>query len=126
MKYNFNRQEEKGVVSDAWISQCGLYRYWLGRQWDSRSDACSCVFLMLNPSTADAYKDDPTIRRCIGFAKSWDCGSMDVLNLFSLRATNPSGLRLNEDPIGPYGDEVLQGISTYDLIVAAWGGAAAI
>jgi hypothetical protein len=56
---------------------------------------------MLNPSTADGKEDDPTIRRCIGFAKSWGNGSLEVVNLFGFRATDPKELLEVKDPIGP-------------------------
>jgi len=56
------------------ISPCGKYRYLLERKWGI---GLPCVtWIMLNPSTADAEKDDPTIRRCIGFSKAWGYGSL--------------------------------------------------
>lgn len=72
------------------ISKCGKYRYQLSRIWDESKPIV--LFIMLNPSTADANEDDPTIRRCIGFAKSWGYGGLMVGNLFGLRATNPKEL----------------------------------
>jgi hypothetical protein len=90
-----------------------------------------CVtFIMLNPSTADAEQDDPTIRRCMGFAKSWTCGTLIVLNLFAYRATNPADMRSAVDPVGPdnhkhfkhwLGDTFDRLEGRRDLVVCAWG-----
>lgn len=87
------------VLKHAILSRCGQYRYALWRNWD---DSLPMVeFIMLNPSTADDKEDDPTIRRCINFAKSWGCGSLKVANLFAFRATDPQELKKCQDPIGP-------------------------
>ena len=72
---------------NAVISACGRYRYLLTRRVGPGTRAVT--FIMLNPSTADATRDDPTIRRCIGFARSWGIGGVDVVNLFAFRATEP-------------------------------------
>jgi hypothetical protein len=64
------------VKASATISRCGAYRYRLERQWDS--EKAKVAFLMLNPSIADACQDDPTIRRCIGFARAWGHGGLIV------------------------------------------------
>ena len=82
----------------ATISECGLYRYSLTRVWDDVLPMC--IFVMLNPSTADADIDDPTIRRCINFAKREGCGSLMVVNLFAYRATSPADMKAAVDPIG--------------------------
>ena len=76
--------------SGAEISPCKKYRYSLWRIWDQGKPLC--MFIMLNPSTADANEDDPTIRRCIGFAKSWGYGGILIGNLFSFRTKNPEKL----------------------------------
>lgn len=81
---------------------------------------------MLNPSTADAVKDDPTIRRVIGFARSWGCGSLQVLNLFAIRATDPRVMLAADDPVGPENDEhiarELRAAKSEDrFVLAAWG-----
>lgn len=111
--------------SDALISDCGRYRYWLARSW---SDEPRVVFVMLNPSTADARLDDPTIRRCLGFARTWGAGGLVVVNLFALRATNPAALLAVADPVGPDNDAHLighaGGCALNDpplAVVAAWG-----
>src|SRR5437868_14686902 len=77
----------------------GMYRYSLLREWCA--DSPRVAFIMLNPSTADDRKDDPTIRRCIGFAHSWGFGVLEVVNLFAYRATDSSKLPGGDDPVGP-------------------------
>lgn len=75
------------------ISSCERYRYWLHRSWLGGEGWT--VFVMLNPSTADATEDDPTIRRCIRFAKDWGTHGLIVVNLFAWRATDPKNLPTN-------------------------------
>ena len=107
---------------DAIISEDGVYRYRLTRDWEEREGRA--VFVMLNPSTADSLVDDPTIRRCIGFAKSWGYGALTVVNLFAYRATSPLVLAVAADPIGPENDEHLRQVRDdpqTDVMVAAWG-----
>jgi hypothetical protein len=106
------------------ISSCKQYRYSLTRVIGD-SKKC-CLFIMLNPSTADATEDDPTIRRCIGFAKSWGCGELIVVNLFSYRATRPEQMIAATDPIGQFTDHHIdmgvarvRGMGGY--VVCAWG-----
>lgn len=110
------------AVSDAWISGCGQYRYMLTRRWDERPTAW---WVMLNPSTADAELDDPTIRRCIAFSKREGCGALAVLNLYALRATDPAELDRHHDPQGPENSNLLVAASqearTGALVVVAWG-----
>lgn len=71
------------------ISDCGRYRWRLSRRWDDGPQAC---FVMLNPSTADGLDDDPTVRRCVRFARGWGYGELVVVNLFPYRATDPGEL----------------------------------
>ncbi|MBF6607758.1 MAG: DUF1643 domain-containing protein [Flavobacterium sp.] len=108
------------VIASAVISECGNYRYSLTRVWDESKP--KVMFIMLNPSTADASKDDPTIRRCIAFAKTWGYGGLFVCNLFSFRATNPKDLL----KIGnPFGDENIWHTRKLSdevtTIICAWG-----
>lgn len=86
------------LSSPASISPCERFRFWLRRN-DAALSGPPVVFVMLNPSTADAIADDPTIRRCLGFARRWRHQCFGVVNLFSLRATDPRQLkaRLDED-----------------------------
>lgn len=111
------------METDARISECGLYRYNLWRRWGSGD---ICTFIMLNPSTADAHDDDPTIRRCISFAKREECEAIMVMNLFAFRATKPADMEAAEDPIGPENDVQLRDwLRSADRhgwpIIAAWG-----
>ncbi len=102
------------------ISPCEKYRYRLSRHWDPKLK--SVGWIMLNPSTADALKDDNTIRRCIGFAKSWGYGSIVVTNLFAYRATNPKDMRNAKDPIGSRNDQVIiDMLRECPVVIAAWG-----
>ena len=103
------------------ISDCGFYRYRLERVW---GDGPAATFCMLNPSTADAALDDPTIRRCIDFARREDCGRLIVVNLHAWRATKPAELRLAADPVGPLNREHLLAAAeeTEGPLIAAWGG----
>ena len=98
------------------------YRYNLRRVWNP--DLARVCWIMLNPSTADASADDPTIRRCMKFAQTWGYGGITVVNLFALRATKPEEFRRHPSPIGTRNDEFILRETTRassDLIVAAWG-----
>jgi hypothetical protein len=112
-------------MNAAVISPCGTYRYTLTRAIPCALQGVRpCLFVMLNPSVADANVDDPTIRRCIGFAKSWQCTSLTVVNLFALRATDPRSLKTHADPHGPDNvSHLLKQIMAHRIgvIVAAWG-----
>ena len=104
----------------AWFSPDRTYRYLLTRRWDVMKPVMAWV--MLNPSTADAFQVDPTINRCIGFAKREECGGIEIANLFALRATDPHALRSNEDPVGPDNDRMLADLAQLSpLVVVAWG-----
>lgn len=107
------------TTSHATISEDGRYRYLLKRRW---SDGPIATFIMLNPSTADAEQDDPTIRRCIGFAKREGCGALTVVNLMAFRATNPKELLGAIDPVGPDNRGYLvPAIRKGAPVIAAWG-----
>lgn len=102
------------------ISACGRYRYRLER--DLGQTGPTMAFVMVNPSTADASQDDPTIRKCVGFAKRHGCGSLIVGNLFAFRATDVRDLRKAGDAIGPENDRYLSEIMwDADDVVVAWG-----
>lgn len=104
----------------AFFSPCRTWRYVLWRVWDSRK--ARCVFIGLNPSTADETEDDPTIRRCVGFARRWGFGGIVMLNIFAFRATDPRDLKKAEDPVGPQNDEILWRYHDLKgLTVACWG-----
>lgn len=108
---------------DAFISEDGLYRYVLTREW-AEPDMPSklVVFVGLNPSTADALVDDPTIRRCVGFAKAWGFNRLLMVNLFAFRATDPRDMKLARDPEGEFNAPIVGAASSVaDLTIAAWG-----
>jgi hypothetical protein len=112
------------TASTAQLSSDGLYRYTLGRRWSSIE--ATSVFVMLNPSTADATQDDPTIRRCISFAQALGCGALHVVNLYAYRATRPADLWQATDPVGPENDTALDeaGLAAAKAgwpLIAAWG-----
>ena len=97
----------------------GRYRYSLTRRW---SRGPRVTWVLLNPSTADARQDDPTIRRCIDFSRRWGFGALEVVNLFALRTPYPEVLRAATDPVGPLNDRALRrAIARSDAVVAAWG-----
>lgn len=113
------------VERGASISGDGLYRYSLLRAWGPGQFV---TFVMLNPSTADAELDDPTIRRCVSFTQSLGFNSLRVVNLYAFRATKPADLWLAEDPTGgDRNDAVLQEVgmvaksSNPGPLIAAWG-----
>ena len=111
-----------GVVKGAEFSDCRTYRYVLWRQWDWQGYANQVMFIGLNPSTADETEDDPTIRRCIGFAKSWGYGGLLVMNAFAFRSTDPREMKRAADPIGPANNEAFGYRRTQvGLFIAAWG-----
>jgi|SRR5580700_613930 hypothetical protein len=110
----------------ATISDCGLFRYTLERKWALGGGRGTVLWVMLNPSTADAEIDDPTIGRCIGYAKSWGYDGIMVGNLFAYRATKPADLwdaGENIDIIGSENDGHLRRMAAAaSIVVAAWGG----
>lgn len=109
-----------GTPAAAVISECGTYRYSLTRSWDEA--LLQVCFIMLNPSTADAEQDDPTIRRCIAFARAWGYGSLEIVNLFGLRATDPKALYIHPDPIGRSNDvHIIGAVGRSQQVIAAWG-----
>ena len=112
--------QDEGAV----LSECEQYRYALSREWDGGTPPLT--FLMLNPSTADATTDDPTIGRCIGFAKDCGYGALRVLNLFAFRATNPEDMMAAPDPVGPDNDKYIReafvsAAKAGGPVIAAWG-----
>lgn len=114
-------------TTSALLSSDSRYRWWLRRRWAKGTEI---GWIMLNPSTADANQDDPTIRRCVAFSKAWGHGGMVVVNLFATRATDPQALRLRTDfyqdeheaLIGYKNDAVIESeLKNCAVIVAAWG-----
>ncbi|BDR53264.1 hypothetical protein KIM372_11710 [Bombiscardovia nodaiensis] len=112
--------EARTQTSTAIFSDDRLYRYELTRVWDDAQP--SMGFVMLNPSTADAHEDDPTIRRCKQYAKDQGFGGIVVVNLYAYRSPEPSDLWTVEDPVGPENDAFVEGLkSRCSKIVVAWG-----
>lgn len=104
----------------ATFSPCQRYRYALWREWDERLP--TVVFCGLNPSTADEMKDDPTIRRELGYARDWGFGRLVKVNAYGWRDTDPKKMLLAEDPIGPENiATVLRRATSAPLFIAAWG-----
>ncbi|WP_283195515.1 DUF1643 domain-containing protein [Rhizobium sp. AN80A] len=115
-----------GVIKAATISDCTRYRYELRRVWDANQRLL--VVCMLNPSTADAEKDDPTIRELTYFAKLWGYGGLLIVNLYAFRASQPREMMAQDGNIivGPKNGEFIEAAFTFarhqnTRILAAWG-----
>ena len=118
-----------GYKSKAVISDCGEYRYELHREWDK--DKGKVLFIMLNPSTADAHRNDLTTRRCMNFAKKWGYGGIMIGNIYPFRAKRPKDLRkwIKQDRDENYMSGALEDneghvgsmASEAEIIVCAWG-----
>ena len=124
------RRASDATVTDSTVGEWGeatatfsadrTHRYLLTRTWDRESPTVN--FLMLNPSTADAFVLDPTNRRCMGFARDWGYGSVTVTNIFGFRSTDPKGLRGADDPVGTDNDVAIRDAAgAAQLVIAAWG-----
>ena len=117
-----NRNCKKYNLSsaDAEFSPCRTWRYALWRTWDHNEGYVA--FIGLNPSTADETKNDPTVTRCIGYAKRWGYGGMIMLNIFAFRATDPKVMKKASDPVGPDNYKFLKMYHEFaDITVACWG-----
>lgn len=100
----------------------GIYRYTLTRSWTSLEMNGIVTWVMLNPSTADAFQDDPTIRRCISFSKEWGYNGLIITNIYALRSTDPKGLLKVQDPIGRENViHISNAIAESQLVIGAWG-----
>ena len=111
-----------GIERFAVISDDQQYRYLLSRRWGGGQ---KLLWIMLNPSTADGLVDDPTIRRCMGFAQREKFGGIEVVNLFALRCTQPEELLTHREPRGPenvhYVREALGRVGSLKIAICAWG-----
>lgn len=104
----------------ALFSQDRLHRYELWRVWDEKKPRA--MFIGLNPSTADETKDDPTVRRCIGFAQRWGYGGLTMTNIFAYRSTDPHRMKEFHDPVGPGNNvSLISCAADAGVVVAAWG-----
>lgn len=116
------RQHTRGFfeTTGALFSDCKQYRYHLWRRWDTSLPVCN--FLMLNPSTADDWRNDPTVERCEQRARFWKYGGLSVTNIFAFRATQPEDMLYAEDPIGPDNNRIiLAEAQTCGIVICAWG-----
>ncbi|TLS45736.1 DUF1643 domain-containing protein [Streptomyces montanus] len=116
--------EAPEVRRSAVLSSCGRYRYLLVREWGDTGP--TAVFALLNPSKADATRDDPTTRRCIKYAQNWGCSALLIVNLYAWRATQPHDLATADDPIGPENNTYIRAATavaehTGGPLVAGWG-----
>ncbi|MSQ49275.1 MAG: DUF1643 domain-containing protein [Betaproteobacteria bacterium] len=106
--------------SGATFSPCRRWRTLLWRCWDANQPIAN--FLMLNPSTADEVKLDPTCTRARDFAQRWGFGSIYITNLFAWRATDPAQMRAVQDPVGPGNDAaIVRAAKRAAIVVCAWG-----
>lgn len=107
------------ILPRAVFSENYRYRYILRR---SLGPGKLCLFIMLNPSTANETLNDPTVSKCLKFAQMWDFGQVEVANIFALRSTDPKELRYCDDPIGEKNNlYIWEAAQEADLIVCAWG-----
>jgi len=113
-----NHRPGRVLERTAVLSPCGDYRYHLTRRW---APGPLEVFCMLNPSTADADLDDPTIRRCMGFAELRGASGIEIVNLFALRTSSSKELRGAKNPIGPDNNMWLRKICRSKTVICAWG-----
>lgn len=112
--------EAATLAAGAAFDRTGVYRYGLWRRWSETGGAC--LWVMLNPSTADEKVLDPTVRRCAVFARAWGYGGMEVANIFALRSTDPAALYAHPDPVGPENDAaIVEAARRAALVMAAWG-----
>lgn len=110
----------RSYAQSAVLSTDREYRYTLTREWNEARDTLNVIGL--NPSTADETQDDPTIRRCVGYAKRWGFGRLVMTNLFALRSTYPARLFEVADPIGPENDTyLLDEARKATAVLCAWG-----
>jgi len=111
-------------ASGARFSPCRRWRYLLWRRWDAAKPAAN--FIMLNPSTADEVKLDPTCTRARDYAERWGYGALIVTNVFAWRATDPAEMKSAPDPVGPGNDRaIVRAAREAALVVCAWGNHAA-
>jgi hypothetical protein len=106
----------------AYFSPDRVYRYSLTRDVAPLDGEGTVTFIGLNPSTADETQDDPTIRRCISFARRWGFARLKMLNLYAYRSTDPKGLRDPDDPVGPENlCTIAKVVGSSDLVICSWG-----
>lgn len=108
------------IFGETTFSPCRHYRYTLWREWIGGKGYA--MFVGLNPSTADEARDDPTVRRCISYAKQWGYAALCMTNLFAYRATDPAVMLASASPVGPENDaHLIRCAELAGIVVAAWG-----
>lgn len=113
------QHQAAGMRSVVTYSDCGGYRYDLRREWGAGPRVS---FVMLNPSTADELRNDPTVARCERRARVLGFQGLRVVNLFGWRATDPRDMRAQADPVGPGNDDaIMQAAAWADQVICAWG-----
>ena len=111
---------QANIKSEAVYSKCENYRYTLTRVWDENKK--KVLFIMLNPSTADETKNDPTVERCERRAKKLNFGSFRICNIFAWRETSPLQLMKTDEPVGKDNDfHISKSVLWSDVIICAWG-----
>jgi hypothetical protein len=119
-RFHHRQNSVAGIEFGAVFDESGRYRYTLWRAWSN--DYPRIVFVLLNPSTADEWRNDPTIWRCVGFARAWRFGSVEVVNLFAYRATDARELLKVDDPVGEKNERFLiQAVERCSIVVVGWG-----
>ena len=114
------KSTDRNIDRTAVFDSTGQYRYRLDRRWQLAGP--TITFIMLNPSTADAVQDDPTLRACIQFARRWEAAALCVVNLFGYRTPHPSVLKTVIDPVGAENDAyVMRAVDGAEKVVLAWG-----
>lgn len=117
---HIRRNSTDNLISQAAYSDCGSYRYWLTREWAGTGGVIN--FVMLNPSVADEFKNDPTVERCERRARMLGFGGFCVTNIFAWRDTDPNAMRAAAAPVGPHNDQVLLEMArNARQVIAAWG-----
>ena len=115
-----------GAAVCVW-SPCRRYRYWLRRDLrDLHTKRGPAVFVLHNPSTADEYRDDATVARCVRYARAWGCCSLIVVNRYAIRGTDPAVVIKEQDPVGPLNDTAISfaaknAADNGGIVIAAWG-----
>ncbi len=107
------------MYKDARLSVSGMHRYWLLRKWDETLP--TVVFCMLNPSTADDKKDDPTVSKCITLSTNNGYGTVVIVNLYAIRSSNPAAIQAAGDAVGQDNDIVITSMCDHRDVVCAWG-----
>jgi len=116
--------KEEVVGAGALLSPCDKYRYFLWRTW--REDIAPITFCLINPSTADSKEDDPTLRKCMTYAREWGFGGVQIVNLFAYRTKSPKVLaeaaKRGEDIVGPENDGNLRLVlQAPGVVLCGWG-----